>query len=112
MELSVKHNIIIPSTHGVNTKADTSEILKVKLYVAEQLSKLCGGCTISENEGYYVADSGELVIEQTTEIYTIGKAENITQDQTILGELAEYVRNELKQECVLIYSHPCEMELV
>lgn len=112
MNLSMKHNIIIPSTNGLNSKANEKDILKVKMHVADVLARECGGCTLSEKEGYYVAEDGQLVIEYTTEIYTIGKADNLQSDQVMLKGLAEYVKRELNQECVLTYSHPCEMELV
>lgn len=111
MTLSVKHSIIIPSTQGLNAKADTSKITDVKLYVAKALSEQCGGCTVVEAEGYYVADNGELVVENTCEMYTIGEAGKLTEDCTLMQELADWVKVQLDQECVLIYSQPCDMEL-
>lgn len=109
---SFKYTIVIPSTYGLNEKADTSKITDVKLYVAKELSKLCGGCTVTEAEGYYVADNGELVIERVAEMYTIGKAERRLLDEHKIDELAQYVKQELKQECVLVNVQECNMELV
>lgn len=97
-------SITVPSTLGVNGIAPQELIDNNISFVAHSLATMFGGCTAIKGNGFYVADSGELVQEDVTVI----TAYNLSDDYTLedITELAQAigacVQADMKQECVLV----------
>mgnify|MGYP006914275280 FL=1 len=87
--MSEKANLFVPQTDNHETVLET---------VCRRFSEEFGGATVRrDHEGYWVDDDGNLVDDTVDVAFTYD--DDI--DETVVKELAEYVKAELGEDAVL-----------
>jgi hypothetical protein len=98
--LKNKISIYIPTTTNAKEKnEEAGEYYKNR--ALEYLAKRHGGATAIESEGAYIADNGEMITEKIFIVYAFTEFLNEETKQS-LERLAEFIKEEMVQECVLI----------
>lgn len=90
--------LYVPTTHAIDQPIDTSRYVNL---VAKFFAVWFGGSTVSEVQGYYLADSGVLVKEKAFRVYAFTDSIDETTKQRILG-LATLIKTRLAQESVAV----------
>ena len=94
--LNRKITVYIPGTSDIDKAADNSGWAAD---AAHLLSSLYGGATSTENIGYWVSGTGELVQEKIITVFSY--AEKLTDnDVSKVIEFCENMKRELKQEAI------------
>lgn len=95
--LNHRVKIVVPSTVNVDEVADTSAQVEA---VATKLSRLFGGCTVRDANGYWLSDTAGLVVEAVKEVESL--TESLTDEQIDeVVKIAVDLKEELQQESVL-----------
>ena len=92
--------VYVPTTVNVNQQV-VDNSLQVE-HVAGLLSQLCGGATAQEVEGFYKSDSGELVKEKITIVYSYTTFWNRLKIRRQLVEIANWLKKEMSQESIAV----------
>ena len=93
--------VYVPSTiDAVNDGSDISARMVER--VAAALSEMFGGATITEGRGAWMSAEHGLIIEQVTIIYSYCNNDALEQNAARLHELAEQIRDEMRQEAVSV----------
>lgn len=99
--LTHKVSVYVPSTVDVNQSLNESAAKEIIHRVQREMSNLFGGATAITTEGAWVSQSGELVTEQVTVVYSF--ADVLASDVLVqIKTLAESLKVELKQESVAV----------
>lgn len=96
-DLSCKVSIYVPATINVNEQIDNTEYVK---RVIKQLSTMFGGATASQAVGGWVCESGEVVLENTTIVYSFCKEKDLQERITDILAICEDLKRELSQEAI------------
>ena len=98
-DLDCKVSIYVPSTENVNKEVDNTEQVK---NVIRELSVLFGGATASNAVGGWVSESGEIVIEHVTIVYSFCTSEQLNRHFEDIYAIAQRIKREMSQEAVTI----------
>ena len=90
MKLNQMLKVYVPTT--VNVNQQVVDIAEQVQHVAGILSQLCGGATAQEVEGFYKSDSGELVKEKITIVYSYTTFWNRLKIRKQLVEIANWLK--------------------
>ena len=96
-DLNAKVAIYVPSTTDVNVPTDNKEFVSK---VMTKFSEWFGGCTSTPAVGGWVSNSGVLVVENVTIVYTFCTPESFGEHFEEVYTLAAEIRDEMKQEAV------------
>ena len=86
---TVDHNVPNPMLHN-----------SMMQHVAETMAKLFGGATVTDATGFYLADNGETIQEKIAVVRSNCSMEQFEQNKPAMVELAEFVCDTMRQECV------------
>lgn len=98
------HNFVsvyVPGTFGLSGALDPKVKAQVTSETARRLSSAFGGATAQNAEGYYVADNGELVVENVTIVKSYHD-KTPAQALEIARSIADWLKVTLEQELVSI----------
>ena len=98
-DLDSKVGIYVPSTQNVNESVDNSEQVKS---VIKELSVLFGGATASDAVGGWVTESGEIVVEHVTIVYSFCTSEQLKDHFDDIYSIAQRIKKEMTQEAVTL----------
>lgn len=90
-----KYTIYVPGTSFGEKKDNVSTAHQI----AWQMSKLFGGCTVTNGFGYWVSDSGELISE---EVYIASSSSTFSDFSPHIVEIAIEMGRSLGQEAVSV----------
>ena len=97
--MNQKITLYVPATIG-NESVDNKEQVE---HVAELLSKMFGGATALPVNGYWVdTDTGELIKENTVQVYAFTTFWNRVKFRKKVQEIANWLKLEMKQQSVLL----------
>lgn len=99
--LKNKVEIYVPSTYNGNKPARIMQHFKVKK-IAKALSGMFGGATATRAEGYYISDTKGLIKERQMIVFACCDDEGLIQYKEQVKQLAEGLRDEMKQEAITI----------
>ncbi len=100
--------LYLPSVTRDGALINASQRERVLSLVCRTFSEKFGGATVTEGRGYYVNFDGNLVTEPVTIIETITDSD----PSSILDNIADYVKETLRQECVLYTVEPVKAAFV
>jgi len=93
--------LYVPSTTNVNETLDSNTADQVTNRVLRFFGEMFGGATGIPARGSWVSESGELVIEQVTIVYSF--TDNLTKENLVsVHEFALRLKAELKQESISV----------
>lgn len=96
-DLSCKVSIYVPATKNVSEQVDNSDQVR---WVIKELSSMFGGATASQAVGGWVCESGDVVLENTTIVYSFCKEKDLQENfERVLG-ICEQIKEEMSQEAV------------
>lgn len=98
------HNFVsvyVPGTFGLSGDLDPATKAKVTSETARRLSSAFGGATATNAQGYYVADNGELVVENVTIVKSYHDLDTAGA-LNIARNIAQWLKDTLQQELVSI----------
>jgi len=96
--LNQKLTVYVPSTIGMEN-IDNQEHVE---HVATILSQLCGGATAIPVNGYYMSASGNLIKENTVQVFAYTSFWNLRKIRKNIQELANWIKLEMSQESVAL----------
>lgn len=99
MTLNKKITFYVPSTMNGTESIDNS--LQVE-HVADMLCQLCGGATSIPVNGYYKMETGEIVKENTVQVFAYTSFWNLRKIRKNIQELANWIKLEMMQESVAL----------
>ena len=99
--LKNKVEIYVPSTYDGNKPARIMQAFKVKK-IAKALAAMFGGATATKAEGYYISDTKGLIKERQMIVFACCDDEGLIQYKEQVKQLAEGLRDEMKQEAITI----------
>lgn len=113
MRITPEISIYLPSTVDVD-KQDIKKVFEVQKYIKTQLAKRYGGFSAYPIQGGWVSDEHGLVEENVLKVSAkVFEYDEWPNEVSFMQELAQYVKEELSQECVLIeYDYTGCAELV
>lgn len=97
--------IYIPSTKNVNEKMTEEEHLKYVHYCMIKFTDLFGGSTAQKAFGSYYSEEKGYIFENVTKVYSLTN-ELTKEKEKEIEELAQWLKNELGQESVLVEIEP------
>lgn len=100
--------LYLPSVDADGRNLNHAQRERVLSLVCRTFSEKFGGATVTDGRGYYVNFDGDLVTEPVTIIETIAESD----PSSILDNVAEYVKDTLRQECVLYTVEPIKAVFV
>ena len=93
--------VYVPST--IDAVNDGGELAaRMVERTAAALSEMFGGATITEGRGAWMSAEHGLIIEHVNIIYSYCNNEQLEQNAARLHELAEQMRDEMRQEAVSV----------
>lgn len=99
VKFSHRVTVYVPGTDGVNTAADTTAWVEK---TARALSTMFGGATSTAARGYWIANSGETVREDTTMVFAYAKEADLQEHADSLMDFITEMKQELRQEAVAL----------
>lgn len=93
--------VYVPSTQDVGKPLPAKARKALVTRVATALSDSFGGATATAGQGYYKADSGELIVERVTLVKSYHALET-TEALAIVIPLAQAIKSEYGQESIAI----------
>jgi hypothetical protein len=90
--------LYVPSTVNVDRPVDTAKYVNL---VAKLFSVWFGGATIENKQGCYLSDSGKLVNEPITRVYSFVETLDEQTKARVIG-VANLIKTRLSQESVAI----------
>ena len=96
-DLSCKVCIYVPATINVNEQIDNSEYVE---RVIKQLATMFGGATASQAVGGWVCESGEVVLENTTIVYSFCTEKDLQERISDVLSICNELKLELSQEAI------------
>jgi hypothetical protein len=95
--LNSKVSVYVPATKNVDEQIDNTAYVK---RVIKKLSELFGGATATQAVGGWVTELGDVVLENTTIVYSFCKESELQANFSEVYELCQQIKNELNQEAV------------
>lgn len=98
-DLNCRFGVYVPATKNVNEQIDNSaEVVRV----IGELSSLFGGATATPAMGGLVTESGEVVVEKTTIVYSFCTSEQAAEKFADVLNICERIKREYGQEAVTL----------
>lgn len=98
-DLDCKVAVYVPSTVNVNEQVDNSDYVKRTI---GELADLFGGATATQAVGGWRCANGELVIENTTIVYSFCTSEQLREHFNDVYGICERLKAEMSQEAVTL----------
>ncbi len=92
----------VPSTQGLDGKITRVHHETRTRQVAVILTELFGGATTSRNQGYYKANSGQIVVEDVNIVIAFTSDDTLATGSQKLLQLAQNKAQEWRQESILV----------
>lgn len=96
-----KISIYVPSTTDIDTDNQALS-LRVTSKVAHRLSRFFGGATMTDGNGYYVANDGKLVTERVHIVSSLADDDSLLLHTSSVNRLANMIKRVMTQESVLV----------
>lgn len=98
-DLDCKVAVYVPSTVNVNEHIDNSEYVKRTI---GELADLFGGATATQAVGGWRCANGEIVLENTTIVYSFCTSEALQENFAKVYDICERLKAEMSQEAVTL----------
>lgn len=98
-DLSSKVAIYVPSTMNVNESCDNSDQVR---RVMIELSNMFGGATSTPAAGGWVCQTGELVLENITIVYSYCKDSDLQANFDKIIAICESLKKDMNQEAITL----------
>ena len=95
--LKNKISIYVPSTCNVNQTIDNSEYVEK---TACFLSKLFGGCTAQDVNGFWISDNKGMIKEDVKIVYAFCTQKDFEKHESEIIDYCEIMKNILAQEAI------------
>lgn len=98
-DLDCRVAVYVPSTVNVNEQVDNSEYVKRTI---GELADLFGGATATQAVGGWRCSNGEIVLENTTIVYSFCTSESLRVNFPKVYDICERLKVEMSQEAVTL----------
>lgn len=110
MEFSKRYEIVVPSTMGEATPADVEFAAQCLADIVSRFNSYFGGSTVIDAAGAWDNDNGQTISEVVKIVYAYG--DNSTESWLFVVDTAAWLRDTMKQTCVLVARLDCNATLV
>jgi hypothetical protein len=98
--LDTRVSLYVPSTNNISESTSTQEFNNRSLEIGKKFGQWFGGFTITEANGGWLTDNGDLVVESVKIVSSYTDKAGLADHMAQVRELAESKRTEWSQEAI------------